>query len=498
MRSLLLSVGVVSVLTLCSNLLGFGREMLFARAFGAEGEMDAYLVGFRIVSSVFLLLSAGALNNAFLPRFKGLCETGEESTARRLFRQMFWHLLILGLLVAALLVLFSAALVRFFAPGLSAEQVEIAARMVQILSPVVVFATLGALLKSVHNSFQRFTVPAAVPALQNLVVVLALLTIAPGAPIGVAAVAVCVSYVWWVVLLAPAGFGLTRGEQMDAGQQYRLVLFHMVPLIFLDLIDKTSGLVQTRLLSALDAGSISAIHFAGKISGLPTGLFVTAVGTVVFPSLVGAWSRDRRDEYEASSVFGMRLLMVLCAPVVVASVLYSQEVVALLFQRGEFGVDATLRTAAAFEFFIAALIPSAIYIYVMKLFYSAESYRLPLVVIGIGQSFQILFIWLSVREFGYVGVPIGNLFAAILQAAAMLAAAQRYLDVHVSRLLGTIARPSLACLAALIVDGLTADLGLALALRWCLFGVIYLVVLGLAREPVLQALVRRSDTQLPL
>src|SRR3712207_2364469 len=65
--SLLQAAGVVGVATFSSRILGFVRDMVLARLFGATPAADAFFVAFRIPSLLRELFAEGSMSAAFIP-----------------------------------------------------------------------------------------------------------------------------------------------------------------------------------------------------------------------------------------------------------------------------------------------------------------------------------------------------------------------------------------------------------------------------------------------
>ena len=63
------AVGVIGAATLASRVLGFVRDIVMARAFGAGPVTDAFFVAFRIPNLLRRLLAEGALSTAIIPVF---------------------------------------------------------------------------------------------------------------------------------------------------------------------------------------------------------------------------------------------------------------------------------------------------------------------------------------------------------------------------------------------------------------------------------------------
>src|SRR5438094_8311837 len=65
--SLLKTLATVSSMTFVSRILGFVRDVLVARAFGAGLATDAFFVAFRIPNLLRRLFAEGAFSQAFVP-----------------------------------------------------------------------------------------------------------------------------------------------------------------------------------------------------------------------------------------------------------------------------------------------------------------------------------------------------------------------------------------------------------------------------------------------
>ena len=66
-RSLAKSTTVVGSMTLTSRIMGFLRDIVFARFFGAGAGMDVFVVAFQIPNFLRRLFGEGAFSQAFVP-----------------------------------------------------------------------------------------------------------------------------------------------------------------------------------------------------------------------------------------------------------------------------------------------------------------------------------------------------------------------------------------------------------------------------------------------
>src|SRR5438309_9638692 len=63
------AAGVIGLATLLSRILGFVRDMVLARLFGAGAAADAFFVAYRIPNMLRELFAEGSMSAAFIPVF---------------------------------------------------------------------------------------------------------------------------------------------------------------------------------------------------------------------------------------------------------------------------------------------------------------------------------------------------------------------------------------------------------------------------------------------
>src|SRR5262245_56458294 len=63
------SAGLIGLATFFSRVLGFIRDMVIARLFGATASADAFYVAFRVPNLLRELFAEGSMSSAFIPVF---------------------------------------------------------------------------------------------------------------------------------------------------------------------------------------------------------------------------------------------------------------------------------------------------------------------------------------------------------------------------------------------------------------------------------------------
>ncbi|TMH53512.1 MAG: lipid II flippase MurJ, partial [Betaproteobacteria bacterium] len=137
--NLLKVLATVSSMTFVSRILGFVRDVLIARLFGAGVATDAFFVAFRIPNLLRRLFAEGAFSQAFVPVLSEYRSRRGDSETKLLVDRTA-ALLTLALLAATALGVAAAPLIIYVsAPGFAATpaKFDLTVAMLRITFPYI-------------------------------------------------------------------------------------------------------------------------------------------------------------------------------------------------------------------------------------------------------------------------------------------------------------------------------------------------------------------------
>ena len=341
--SLLRSTVNFGSMTLISRILGFARDVVLARWFGASAATDAFFVAFKIPNFLRRLFAEGAFSLAFVPVLAEYRERGDAAELKGLIDATTGALLSVLLVITALGMLAAPWLVRIFAPGFIAdpEQLALASEMLRVTFPYLLFIALTALAGGILNTLGRFALPALTPALLNL----AMITAAVGfsgyfaEPVKALAWGVLVAGVLQlgVQLPALARHGVLPRPWPDFSHPgVRRILRLMVPTLFGSSVAQISLLLDVLIASLLISGSLSWLYYADRLMEFPLGLFGVALSTVILPSLASLHARGAAAGFRATLEWALLLGILIGVPSAVGLAVLAEPVTVTLFQYGAF------------------------------------------------------------------------------------------------------------------------------------------------------------------
>ena len=424
--NLLRALATISSMTLVSRILGFVRDAVIARAFGAGLYTDAFFVAFRLPNLLRRLFAEGAFAQAFVPILGEYRNTRTPDETRSLVDHVTTWLGLALIVVSAVGMIAAPLIVYLTAPGFvaSPDKFAVTVQLLRITFPYIFFISLTSLAGGILNTWSRFSVPAFTPTLLNVSFIVFALWLAPYFDPPVLALA-------WAVFaggLLQLGFQLPflarigmlprlRFDPKDPGVWRILKL--MGPAVFGVSIGQISLLINTIFASFLVTGSVSWLYYADRLMEFPTGLLGVALGTILLPSLTRSFADKTSDEYSKLLDWGLRLTFLLALPCALALALLAVPLISTLFHHGAFGMEDVMMTRNALVAYSAGLLGLILVKVLAPGFYARQNIRTPvkiaLITLVATQLMNLIFIW----QLRHAGLALAISLGACLNAGLL-------------------------------------------------------------------------------
>ena len=402
--SLLKSTGVVGSMTFLSRVLGFIRDQLQARLFGADAAMDVFFVAFRIPNLFRRLFAEGAFTQAFVPVLTEAKATRSPEEVKKLVDVVAGTMAgALGLLTAAAVL--GAPLIMFlFAPGFAHQSPEKFALGVELLRwtfPYLPLISLTAFIAGILNAYGKFAEAAFNPVWMNVCLIVAALLYAPS--VEALAIAVFVSGIVQLAFLLPsvARLGLLPTPRWGwSDPQVRRIIGLMVPIAFGSSVSQISLLLDTVIASFLPGdGNVSWLWYADRLMEFPLGTFSVAIATVILPALSRQHARSSPQEFSATLDWGIRVILVIGLPATLGLFLLAGPLIATMFQSHAFDVHSVAMTAWALMAYASGFLGFSLVKILVPGFYARQETRIPVryafVAFGSGMACSLAFTGLA-------------------------------------------------------------------------------------------------------
>jgi putative peptidoglycan lipid II flippase len=417
---------LLSILSITSKLLGFVREQVIAWRFGASASVDSYVAAL-MVPQLFAGLIGGAVAAGFLPVYSSLKGSRE---GRRLAGTIVAAISLAAMALAVVTIAFAPHMMRVLVGSFSAEQQAFTTALVRIMSAGVLFLSLTAFLSMLFNGHGQFFAPGFAPLLQNLTIVGGLVLYGSLSVRGLATFT-ALGFVMPTVLLLILGFrnGLPLLHRpIFTDPAFIKVLKLSGPILASGLFGQLYVIIDRRLASGLDAGSIASLSYGFKLVQLPVGIFVAALATAVYPTLADYASKKDMGGFGRTVSSSLRTLAMLLIPASVGMYVLRYPIVRLAFERGSFDSAATLQTGVALGFYTLGLMGVAGGNILTRGFYSLQDSMTP---VKVGMATAVVNVILAVflvRPLGHGGLALANSIGMLFNAGVLLYLLRRHVE----------------------------------------------------------------------
>ncbi|GAO37788.1 membrane protein [Sulfuricella sp. T08] len=426
--NLLKALAAVGSMTLISRILGFLRDTIIARVFGAGLYSDAFFVAFKIPNLLRRLFAEGAFSQAFVPILAEYKSKRGHDATRDLVDHVATLLALILLVVSVIGVLAAPVLIYISAPGFAAvpSKFDLTVALLRLTFPYIFFISLVSLAGGVLNTYSKFSVPAFTPVLLNLSFIVCALWLAPyfDPPVLVLGVAVLLGG------LLQLGFQLPYLARLGLMPRFRLklndegvwrILKQMGPAVFGVSISQISLLINTIFASFLVTGSVSWLYYADRLMEFPTGILGVALGTILLPSLAKHYADASTVEYSRLLDWGLRLTLMLALPAALALAILAVPLISTLFFYGKFTLTDLWMTREALLAYSLGLLGLIMVKVLAPGFYARQNIRTPvkiaLFTLFSTQMMNIVFVF--VLELKHAGLALSIGLGACLNAGLL-------------------------------------------------------------------------------
>lgn len=412
---------------LCAKVAGFLRDAVFASQFGTGVESDIYFQIFGVASLIFTAvgsaLSTLVIKNINKSEYSQ--NNGQNKYAAHFIKQI--SLMVTG--VTALLYVFAKPVVKMLLPNLEGADFDLAVRIMYIMLPSFLFICVAYMMSGLLQNRRVFFTPSIMSLPYNVIVIMVLLLGVKD--IGIISAVTTLGWFLHILIQLPDFYrkgyrffipskdiASGSGKGHIAETVYIFISGLMLQLCFMT--DKIFVSAQEGTLSTLSYGSNLFITFSG--------MFVVAMSSVVFPAISQNYEHGEMDYVRELIRYMIKLMVSIFAFYLIAVVFFGEFAISLIYERGAFTHEDTVRVALAFAVYSFAIFGYLGQNVLNKLFYIAGKYKIT--VIG---ALAVVVINAAVD---YFLVPVFGVYFAAWSSTVLLTLYTVFVAVKLKSIIG--------------------------------------------------------------
>lgn len=501
------AASLMAAATVASRVLGLIREIVTAWLFGATNAKAAYVIAYYLPFFVQRLLLGGTLSIVFIPTISRYLAQGDGRGARAVSGSLFTLVFGIGILMVISGQVLAPLIIPLAAPGFAASPglVVLAVQLTRIIFVAMLFLALSVFVTGFLQAHQQFTVPALAPLLFNAVIIGGTLLLGPVMGIqGLAISWILGTAAQFLVQLPSARRLGLRMLPLDlkhpaVGEIGRLAVPAMLGLAVVEINAYVGRFFASLLPLSPGVNAVAVLDYAYEVIQAPVGIFAISIATAIFPLLSRHAAADATQELRATTSLGLRATLFAIAPVAAIAIVLREPLIQLLFERGQFTVEATRAVASAVAAYAIGLPAIAVYYVITRTYYSLHDMATPVRVGVIMIILNAVLDYLLMRLLGAPGIALATAIVSSLNVGALLWLLRRRLHgLEGRRLARSTARIGVAAvLSAVAMVGMNQVLPesgefleavLRIAIGAVAGGIVYLAVCRLLRVEELEVL----------
>lgn len=422
-KNIIKTFSSIFIITVIAKVLGLLRDIVFANFYGTGIDATAYFTAIKIPTQIIDLVLSSAIVSTFVPVFNEVMQKDGKDKAN-LFAGNFINVVtLIASAISIIGILFAPQIVGLLAGGFDSQTYMLTVELIRITFPMIIFTAMAFSMVGLLQSYGEFNVPAMISGISNLVVIVFLLVFSNTT--GIHGVAICMVLAWLLQLLiqlpVAKKFGYKFSNKINfKDPNLKKVFLLSIPILISTAVLPINNLFSTRLASGMEEGAVAALEYAYKLYIVISGVFTYAVGNIIFPELSRASSDNKNDEFKDIISKAIRLLTFILIPLTLGIIIYRQDIVSVMYERGEFDSISTKQTSGALLFYTIGILGAGLVEIMNKSFYAKQDTKTPL---KVGICIIIINIILSLilgnTSMTFNGLALATSITALLNAGVL-------------------------------------------------------------------------------
>lgn len=405
---------LLMLIMMLSKVIGIAREIILSYFYGASNVSDIYLISLSIPASIFGFISTG-ISTGYIPMYSKIEEEHGVIEADKYTNNLNNILIIICTVLVFLSLIFTENIVRIFASGFEGETFILAVKFTRISLFGMYFTGIISIFSSFLQMKGDYAITALIGLPMNFIVILSIL-ISAKTNIFVLAFGSLLATISQLLFIIPSirRRGYKYSALINIKDKYiKKMLYIASPVIIGASVNQINTLVDKTLASSIAVGGISALNYAGKLSDSILGLFVLTIATVIYPTMSKMVARNNIDGLKKTIGEAINSTNLLIMPATIGIMIFAEELVRLLFDRGAFTEQAIIMTTGALFYYALGTIGYGLRQILYRVFYSLQDTKTPMINASLSVVINIVLNIILSRYMGISGLALATSISAI-------------------------------------------------------------------------------------
>ncbi|MDN4071763.1 murein biosynthesis integral membrane protein MurJ [Fictibacillus terranigra] len=353
--------GVILIIAIFSSILGLLRETLLAAYFGISSSLEAFLIA-SVIPLTILPAVGKSITTAFLPIFLKLKKDSKDK-APLFYKNVQICITIVSLICILLLLIVTPIYVGFI--GIDENIRGKTIILTCILLPTILFLNLFALDRGLFQANNKYILSSWVGVIQNVTFITFIFIAGYFLNIIYLGIGLLVSsFLQYIFMkrdsLTKQSFKKHKKLKINYDLSFKLFVSLFIGSLVTSLAPQVPLILTRFFINKFDNGGLPSLIYSFTIYTLPVLLLNMSVLTILYTKFNEDYIGKKKENLVKNLLDGLNLLVILIIPLSIFFYLYSKEIIALIFERGAFDVNATNLTAQSLKILMICLLPTVL------------------------------------------------------------------------------------------------------------------------------------------
>jgi len=407
-------VGAVAIINVVARIFGFLREMIIGYYYGSTYIADSIFTAYTIPNFLYLVVG-GAFTTAVISIYN------RETTDRALFvKQSFTIVLLTVSIMTILMLAFTNPIMEMFnqskdKKAFSQSELDLAKNLYYWMMPSSILLVLSSWYSGLLNANHKFHLSSFAILIYNaifLVIAVGLSLFIGPIGYGISALVSAAIMVYFLIIGYRKLDSFKVGFSFERNIASKQLWIMTLPIMLGGATIQIYALLQRVFAGMLSEGAVAAVNYASRLMQFPQAILITAVTTVIFPILSQKEAENDLASIKSLYSKGLHYLLLLLYPVTVYSYFYAENLVQVVYERGNF--DSTAITTPVLAIFCLSMYFLAANGYITRFYYAKGDSMAP-VIFSLINVFviNIAVIKLLVDKYGAEAIAWGTLVSSV-------------------------------------------------------------------------------------
>jgi len=406
-----------------TKIAGFAMEMTLAALYGAGTIADAFVLAHSIPLTLMPIITIFVLNS-YIPMYFRVTDK------IKFTRNIMTLLLIVGLFISLVFTFFPDSLVRLFGFRLPPETFDVAVFFMRYMAWVIVFAFFSGIYDSYLQANEVFFSSGVHTVFQRLAIILGLILGYVSGYNLLIALAPAVGNALSMMFLAARckKYGYVYKPYMNTrSSELKQLIILGSPVFFIVVFNQINAIISRNFAASLPVGSISHLNYSNGIAMLFTATVGAVLTVVLFPHMSRLVAENNSARANNALTSGITFMTLFILPICAGLFILAEPGVRILFQRGAFTPEDTIRTAACLRMFTIFIYTQSINALIVRAFNAVNNTKTPTIISVVALAIGIFLQLLLMRFLAAEGLALAASLTSLLAMILLLAVLQKKL-----------------------------------------------------------------------